>query len=185
MQYTIILKNDKTKNYRLISQLLVLFNLIGFVFLLISDEEQLAKNLWILFSIIVTAAYIFFAVIKVVLKKSIPDFWHRAVFGYCSLAWLIEGYWWLSILLALFILFDVLAHRKLTVAITDKKITLPSVPKKEVEWNELNNLILKDNLLTVDFKNNKLFQHLIINEDQEINEKEFNDFCKSKLTIDH
>ena len=184
MQYTLILKNEKTKNYRLISQLLIVFNLLGFIFLLINSEERLTKNLWLLFSIVVTGIYSFFSVIEWISKKPIPDFWHRSIFGYCALAWLKEGYWWLSILLAVFVLFDILAHRKLVVTISDKKIVLPSVPKKEVEWNELNNLILKDELLTIDFKTNKLFQHLIINEGEEIDEKEFNDFCKSRLTID-
>ena len=32
MIYTFILKNEKTKNYRMVSQLLVIFNLLGFVF---------------------------------------------------------------------------------------------------------------------------------------------------------
>lgn len=184
-KFVFILKNEKLKNYLLISQLLVLFNLLGFVFLLINNEEGLGKNFVLLFSISITAAYIFFAVLKFVLKKIIPDFLHRIVFCLCASAWLKEGYWLLSILLVVFVLFDILAHRKLIVTITEKKIILPTVPKKEIEWTELNNLILKDELLTIDFKNNKLFQHIIFNSEDDIDEKEFNDFCKSRLTIDH
>lgn len=181
MQYTFILKNEKSKNYRAISQLLIFFNLLGFAFLIMNNEERLAKNFWLLSSIIATAAYTFFAVIEWVSKKPTPDFWHRSIFGYCAISWLIEGYWWLSILLAVFILFDKLAHRKLIVVVSDKKIIIPSVPKKEVEWGELNNLILKDSLLTIDFKNNKLFQHIILNSDWDVDEREFNDFCKQQL----
>jgi hypothetical protein len=182
MPYTFFLKNEKSKNYRVISQLLIFFNLTGFVFLLLNNEERISKNLWLLFSILVTAVYIFFAVKEWISKKPIPEYWHRSLFGFCALFWLIEGYWWLSILLGAFLLLDFLTHRKLVVTISDKKIIIPSVPKKEVEWSELNNLILKDDLLTIDFKNNKLFQHFILNSDWDVDEKEFNDFCKSRLT---
>jgi len=150
-----------------------------------NSEERISKNLLLLFSILVTGAYTFFSVLEWFSKKTIPGFWHRFVFGFCAFSWLIEGYWWLSILLAVFVLFDILAHRKLVVTISEKIITLPSIFKKEVEWNELNNLILKDELLTIDFKNNKLFQHIITNSEDEVDEKEFNDFCKSRLTIDY
>ena len=184
-KFVFILKNEKSKNYILIRQLLVFFNLVGFVFLLANDEERIGKNLYLLFAIVISAAYIFFAVIETVLKKTSPNILHRTVFWLCASAWLNEGYWWLSILLLAFVLFDILAHRKLMVTITDKKITLPSLPQKEVGWNELSNLVLKDELLTIDFKNNKLLQHIIFNEEEEIDEKKFNDFCKSKLTIDY
>lgn len=53
--------------------------------------------------------------------------------------------------------------------------------QKEVNWDEVNNVILKDGLLTIDFKNNKLFQHIILNSDEDISEKEFNDFCEEQL----
>ena len=44
MAYNFIIKNEKTRNYRLISQLLVIFNLLGFVFVLIQNEGSIAKN---------------------------------------------------------------------------------------------------------------------------------------------
>jgi hypothetical protein len=185
MQYVFILNNEKSKNYMAISQFLVFFNFLGFVFLLINDERVLSKNIWLFFSIIVTAAYIFFVVIERMLKKTTPYFWSRIVFIFCSVTWFFKDYWWLSILLIVFVIFDYLLHRKLVVTISEKKIIVPTLFDKEVEWTELNNLILKDDLLTIDFKNNKLFQQLIKNPNEEVDEKEFNDFCKSRLTIDY
>ncbi len=84
-------------------------------------------------------------------------------------------------MLLLFILLDFIAHKKLLVDITDKQIVVPYVMQKTINWNEVNNVILKDGLLTIDFKNNKLFQQLILNSDEDVNEKEFNDFCKQQL----
>ena len=84
-------------------------------------------------------------------------------------------------MLLLFIVLDVAAHKKLVVHVTDNTIVVPYVVQKEVTWNELNNVILKDGLLTIDFKNNRLFQHIILNSDEDINEKEFNEFCRQQL----
>lgn len=181
MQYTFVLKNEKSKKYRIISQLLVFFNLLGFVLLLINSEKRIASNFWLLFSIIATAVFCFFTVIERVSKKPMVDFWHRSIFVYCAFAWLKEGFEWVSILLVIFLLLDLLANRKLMVKISEKEIVLPAIPLKNINWIELNNVILKDDLLTIDFKNNKLFQHLILNSDWDVDEKEFNEFCRQQL----
>ena len=180
-KYSFILKNEKTKKYRQISQLLVLFNLLGFIFLLINNEARIAKNLTLMFAVLITAVYIFFTVIEWVSKKSLPDFWHRSIFGVCAVVWYREGFLWLTIMLFLFILLDFIAHKKLVVDITDKKIFVPYILQRTIDWSEVNNVILKDGLLTIDLRNNKLFQQLILNSDDDINEKEFNDFCRHQL----
>ena len=51
---------------------------------------------------------------------------------------------------------------------------------KNYPWSQFNNIILKDNLLTLDFKNNQLLQ-LEPDSTATINEQTFNDFCKSFL----
>ena len=181
MIYTFILKNEKTKNYRLVSQLLVVFNLLGFVFLLISKESAISKSWGVLVAILLTGVYTFFAVAELIGKKPLPDFWHRLAFGFCGLVWLQEGYWWLTIILILFIVLDIVAQRKMVVTVTEKQIVLPYFPEKKTNWNEMSNVVLKDGLLTIDFKNNKLFQQLILNPDRDIDEKEFNEFCRRQL----
>lgn len=45
-------------------------------------------------------------------------------------------------------------------------------------WNEFSNIILKDNLLTLDFKNNKLIQLNIDETTVNIEENSFNKYCK-------
>jgi hypothetical protein len=180
-KYSFILKNEKTRNYRLISQLLVLFNLLGFVFLLINSEIGIVKNILILFAILITAVYTFFTVREWISRKPLPDFWHRSIFGICAFVWMKEGFWWLSIMLLLFILLDFIAHKKLVVHVTNKTIVVPYILQKEMTWDEVNNVILKDGLLTIDFKNNKLFQHIIMNSEEDISEKEFNEFCRQQL----
>jgi hypothetical protein len=61
-------------------------------------------------------------------------------------------------------------------------ISYPSFPQKKIEWNEVSNLILKDNILTIDLKNNKLIQHTIKeNENKDLDETAFNIFIQQQL----
>ena len=58
--------------------------------------------------------------------------------------------------------------------ITIKKLlTSPAYP-----WSDFSNVILKDNLLTLDFKTNKLFQINIDESDTAVEPAAFNAFCK-------
>lgn len=68
------------------------------------------------------------------------------------------------------------------IAFNEEGIVVNSIPKKEYGWNELNNVVLKDNILTIDFKNNKLIQKEIESDASRQEENEFNTFCKNRLS---
>ena len=59
-------------------------------------------------------------------------------------------------------------------------VKYPAWPVKEFEWKDINNIILKDGMLTIDLKNNRIFQNLI-EEGVSVDEKEFNEFCRQQL----
>jgi hypothetical protein len=48
-------------------------------------------------------------------------------------------------------------------------------------WAEMDNVILKDNLLTIDFKSNKIIQVEIVEPARGVDETEFNLFCNELL----
>ena len=55
---------------------------------------------------------------------------------------------------------------------------------KKISWAELNNVVLKDDLLTMDFNNNKLIQSYTDDEEDdeyEVESDEFNAYCREKL----
>ena len=51
--------------------------------------------------------------------------------------------------------------------------------KKKYAWSEIEFMVLKDGLLSIHFKSNRLFQKEITNE---LKEAEFNDWCLKKYT---
>jgi uncharacterized membrane protein YobD (UPF0266 family) len=89
------------------------------------------------------------------------------------------SYWWAGLLLVLLIALYFISKRKLVITINKDHITYPSFPKMLIHWAQLNNVILKDGILTIDLKNNKIIQHSV---NENVNEKEFNDFCSRLLT---
>ncbi len=71
------------------------------------------------------------------------------------------------------------------IGFNEELILINSFPKKKFQWNELNNALIKDGILTVDLKNNVLIQREIEDEVSAEIEKEFNDFCKQQLQLNN
>jgi hypothetical protein len=180
MTYEIVLKNEKLKYYKLMRDLLAALNLGGFIYLLLHTDDAFNKTFYIIF-IVITSFYVLFILFERFTRQYFNDKTHRTIFFWSAIGWARSDYWWLSLVLFVFLFLDMMAHRKLLVKISEQVIELPSFPTKQVQWNELSNLVLKDGLLTIDFKNNKLIQQPIQNTDMDIDEKEFNEFCKQQL----
>ena len=69
------------------------------------------------------------------------------------------------------------------ILVSEKSIVLPGLSgDRIVEWTQLANVVKKHDLLTLDFKNNKLLQVQVINADH-IDEDEFNQFCQQQLAV--
>ena len=70
-------------------------------------------------------------------------------------------------------------YREPTIEISREVITIKRlVASPSYHWNEFSNIILKDGLLTLDFKNNKLLQVTIDETKMAVDENEFNEFCR-------
>ena len=67
------------------------------------------------------------------------------------------------------------------VEVSNEKVTIKRmIGSSEYEWEQFSNIILKDNLLTLDFKNNKVLQ-LEVDEKTAIDQTTFNIFCAGKI----
>ena len=73
-------------------------------------------------------------------------------------------------------------YKKPLVTVNTKEVRLTKMLGDVVhEWDEFNNIILKDNLLTLDFKTNKLLQLNIV--ENKVDENTFNTFCSGFIGI--
>lgn len=90
-------------------------------------------------------------------------------------------YPWLSILFLVLGLIERQAKKNLEIGFHDDRIVFNNFPRKQYAWTDFTNIVLKDNLLTLDFANNKLFQRETIDEDGDADEDEFNAYCRERL----
>lgn len=63
----------------------------------------------------------------------------------------------------------------------DDGIVFNSLPAKSYPWGDINNILLKENMLTIDYRNNKIFQKEIETDVSDALEKEFNAYCRERL----
>ena len=86
----------------------------------------------------------------------------------------------LGVLILFMIYLRRIEHGELIV-VSESNVILPGLTgHRIVEWGQLTNVIKRDDLLTLDFKNNKLMQVQIINSN-DVAENEFNQFCRQQL----
>ena len=72
------------------------------------------------------------------------------------------------------------ALQKIQFVFNNNFIRKINFPATEYQWNQLSNVVLRDDILTLDFNNNKLIQSEIEN-GKNINEIEFNEFAQQQL----
>lgn len=180
-KFELVLKNNKVRQYDRIALFTIIINLIVFIAWAKYTTSESARY----YSIIGAALVIAVLATETLSNrnKNKPTAAYKLVaMLLVSLTWLAIGNWWMFAASLLLTWLYHASKRQLGVVVTDKQITYPSFPKKDIQWQELSNLILKDGLLTIDFKSNKILQGEIIPADPEVNEKEFNEFCSMQLS---
>lgn len=97
-----------------------------------------------------------------------------------GISWIGAGVYSIGII-ALFLTFLFsIATADTIIQIGDKIIIKTGLIKRTYSWMELDQVILKDGLLTIDFKTNQLLQHPV-GQDAAIDELAFNTFCRENL----
>jgi hypothetical protein len=73
--------------------------------------------------------------------------------------------------------------RPLEIGFDHDRVVINSLIKRRFDWGMFNNVILKDGLLTLDFKDNRLLQREIADDEDEddADEEEFNAYCRGRL----
>jgi len=178
--YTILLPNEKAKTYRYVTLFILLVNCLvfGFVYFHATGERMSTTSLWgtiLSFTSLVLFIIHFFT-------GKLSSYRPGISFIILSIFWFMLGNYLLGIFILFFAVTGFYAGKKFNVVFTESGITYPSFPEKKYGWNEVSNVMLKDNVLTIDLKNNKLIQAVIEKGSAgQVNENDFNEFCAKCL----
>lgn len=181
-QFLIFLKNEKQKQYFLIAFLFVLINFSVFLYFGITAPTKELRISFLVRAGVILACLAIDQLLKNSKRSEKRPYMYVAMW-LITFSWFKEDYWMVFGICLLVSLLFLTTYRELLLKIDTTKIVYPSFPEKKIEWNRLNNVILKDGLLTIDFKNNKLIQQVIDEQKTKVDEKEFNEFCKEQLKI--
>jgi hypothetical protein len=174
--FTIILPNEKAATYKVVTFIVAFMNLLFLGFVRYKETTPTAQFflgfglIWLLSSIV---RYSFFKSSRKIIFIIIPLF-------VCSIIWLFMGFYLLGIVSFLFSFFGFQANKPLKVTVSKAGILYPTFPAKLYEWNLVEQVLLKDNILTIELKNNKLIQITISDKENETLDAEaFNGYCAS------
>lgn len=174
--FNIPLKNEKTRLYHRLTWLIIIVNLLLLIYLgLITVTDATGYAVWACQLVIVS--------MLVVGQFHAATTWRNQfllVLLLLCFCWVLHAYYWLAALVLLFGLLQWSATRKLVVRVSEDGVSYPSTPAKKWNWSSLANMLVKDGLFTLDFKNNRFIQQQV-EESSTLNEEEFNEFCRQHL----
>ena len=181
MQYSFTLKDNNQKAYNQFTWFLFFLHIIAAaVFALNTADNKVRLNVYILLAFYAMLSIIYFMYRKhqkaletfsLILALLYANFWfqHAGIIAVIAFA-------------LVYITVTLVKGKRTTVFFSDEGIHLTRVFKTIIfPWAEIENAILKDNLLTIDFKTNKIIQVEIIEGAKLIDETEFNLFCTEQL----
>lgn len=176
--YVVTLKNRQTAYIDWISILLSVLSLMFFVYEIVrGDEIGLAYLLGSIFIIGVLAWNLYQSFAQ---KRKV--YYSRALL-IAALVWMKMPYYeGLSIILIILALMEYQAKYDLEIGFSEDHILFNNLFKKKIRWSSLQQVVLKDGILTLDFHNNKLWQKEVEEEDDfDADEDEFNIWCRQQL----
>ena len=183
--YVITVKQPDYKNANAVSLLMLILALVIFIYTSWTNwpsrEYHNAAILYAVFSSFI-AVWCFYSLAFASRLKRIPYF--RLALAAAAIGWFVEplSNFWLGVLYALAAIIERQVKFPAEIGVDNTGITFNSLPAKSYAWQEINNMLLKDDIITIDFKNNKIYQKETEADVSAALEKEFNAFCNAKLS---
>ncbi|MEO6814779.1 MAG: hypothetical protein ABI172_12680 [Ginsengibacter sp.] len=176
-QYDLTLKNEKVGLYRNMAWIFLILNIAIFILLLFYDAFRYTASAFI----IALAVYILMRWF-IFNKYKTGHFLDEFVFFIPAAGWFGLHSYGIAIVCIIMGFLYKFSLQQLTFIFTREKVMKVNFPKKHFNWDSFSNVLLKGNILTLDFKNNKLIQ-VEIEPLQNANEEQFNSFAKTQIEL--
>ena len=171
----------KSPNYKWVdrdSQLMIILAIAVFTFSLSIATFNLGSA-FLIFLILAMIAQLIY-INKKQKKGGFPLFRIGIFAG--AIGWYMQpGGKWIALIYLVAALLEKQVKFPQEVAFDEVEIVFNSFPKKIYSWSDIANIVLKDGMITIDFRNNKLIQKEIESQTSALEEQEFNEFCGSML----
>jgi hypothetical protein len=175
--YLLTLKKERRSSIDVISVLVLLLSMVAFLTVLMKGSAYAFLFLASLLLLFAGLCSIFY------FKKKSPRISFSPLLLVAGLTWLAMPFIpWVAIPVLLLCLLEKPAKMPLEIGFTNDAVIRKNLLRKKISWELFNNVMLKDGILTLDFKNNRIFQKETIDENEGPDEKEFNEYCRRHLS---
>ena len=175
--YKIEVPNEKAATYRVVTFIIAVINLFSFAFAVAHAGGTILLGILYIGMAVSAAAVLFFVLQpRFAMLKS---FRIEIAFIICGIVWVATGNYLPGALLTLFALLGFATNKKPVIIFSNSYIIYPSFPVQKIAWAEVDFVMLKDDILTIELLNNKLIQFTLNKQLASATDADrFNRFCK-------
>jgi hypothetical protein len=173
-EYEFVVKTEKLPSYNRISYIVFVLNAAALFFVAVITADKSFQRYAFTGSIICVV----WTVMNLLRYYSSKYQKLRFTPGYLFMffVWVMLQQYWVAVVIILLAVLDYYSRRELVIRFTKDRVEYPSFPAKIIEWQQLQNVVLKDGLLTIDFASNKMLQAEVDEETLTEEETAFNGF---------
>lgn len=174
IDYSLVLQAEKNRTLSFIS---VLLSVIAIAFSLLFASNEQWRWLRLAPALAVGVGLVWNLIVRFTRLPPIPYAVHLVI---GSMAWLFKpGLYWIGVLYLLMAVLERKTRKPVIIRFSAKEIEYDALYKRQFQWKELNNAVLKDGMLTLDFRNNKIIQKDVL--EAGIDETAFNQYCRGRI----
>jgi len=175
--YVVVIRNDNRRFINWTGFLLSILSALLFTFEMVQTER-------IVLPLFIGVAFILGVILYNIFRarSETHDISYSKALLISAIIWtkMPYGQWLIFVFVSLAFL-EYQAKLPLEIGFSSSQVVFNSLIRKRYAWSDISNVLLKDGLLTVDLKNNKLFQKLVDDGENEASEEEFNEWCSRHL----
>jgi len=178
-QYVVILKKTGQRATDLLSGLLCFISVGCFAYIGSRSKED-----WVIFLIALGLLTGLGITWRLRLRMQAGRVRHRYLLLLAAMGWMFfTPAPWVGALFLLLTFLEFQAKRPLEIGFDRDRVVINSLFKQQFDWTAFDNIVLKDGLLTLDFKSNRLIQREVADddEDDDADEDEFNAYCRERI----
>ncbi len=176
--YSIEIPNDKAGTYRVISLIIAMINFFAFAYAVFAWPGSFSQN-WLLFLGMMIALACLAGFIFVFVRKKgwpFPLEWFLVI---SALLWVISGATLPGIALLVFSGLSYFTNQQKFIHFREAGVTYPALPVKTYLWSDLEFVLLKDEILSIETKQNHVMQFTLQPSVAAlVDESAFNHFCE-------
>lgn len=175
LQYSFSLRNDKTRGYLYLSWFILVIQCAALLFLAINDDTF--QRYYYVMGLIVVVTLMGYPLARKMVFRSKFTYAFAAI----CITWFMVTQYWFALATFVLLVLQYISNQKLALLFYNDRVVAPGILEKTISWSSFSNVILKDGLLTLDYKNNRISQYMVEDSNELPDERDFNEFCRQQL----